>query len=781
MKIREFVISIVSKFDSSGFNAADRATERLTDDTDDATAATKRLGAAQSQVGSVASGAAGKVRKLGETTSSAGQAAKRAGSQARDASGRFGSAGARASGARKGISGFGSSLASLAGPAKAGAVAIGSLVAAATLGAGAIISQGSTFEGFRAQLTTLFGDAGEAEKAFSGIKDFAKKTPFEIDQVTRAFIALKTRGVNPTDEALTGLGDLASSRGQTIEDVVSAATAAARGELDSLEGFIDGAKVSGDKLALSFKGQTVEVDKNAAAVTKALVAFGQMEGVAGGMAAQSATTAGVISNLRGGIENFFDEVAQLGVLDEFKGLLDDIAGAGGDEQGGLAQILADTLIAVLRSLREAVKKVTAEDIKGFFNAAKSAAQSLATGIGLVSSAFRFIIDTVGGTEQAMQTFALGVVAITAAFYGPAGLVVAAGAAGLAIGGFLNSLGADDALASFLGDLTGLNRELDELDRINGGRTTQRGAPKIGEKVAENPASLSDVEKYRRKKGETTIRGGAKFLAPSEETPFDIKPADTVRFSKNGEQVFSDVATLESIASGATKSERLTQAEATSALETALAGDIKANQDRAMKRGKQSAAAAKAAKTGGGKGKGGADPYDFVEKARSAAKSQAGEFAEREFQRLRFEGIAVERALSLSKEAGHKRASELEAQFLAAGRVYDTTSQNILDMLGLTGVGSVLEGRPPPSTVIINISPEINLVKDFTMQVSFTGGVTGAAGVEQAVSAGMQTAVTQGVLPFKAEIQALIESMFKLQGDLLIKQGAGGRQPQGVQG
>lgn len=761
MKIREFVISIVSKFDPSGFNAADRATERLTDDTDDATAATKRLGAAQAQVGSGASGAAGKVRKLGEATSSAGQAAKRAGGQARDASSRFGSAGARASGARKGITGFGSSLASLAGPAKAGAVAIGSLVAAATLGAGAIISQGSTFEGFRAQLTTLFGDAGEAEAAFAGIKDFAKRTPFEIDEVTRSFIALKTRGVDPTDEALTGLGDLASSRGKTIEDVVSAATAAARGELDSLEGFIDGAKVSGDKLALSFKGQTVEVDKNAAAVTKALVAFGQMEGVAGGMAAQSATTAGVISNLRGGIENFFDEVAQLGVLDEFKGLLNDIAGAGGDEQGGLAQILADSLIVVLRSLREWVQKVTAEDIKGFFNAAKSAAQSLATAIGFVSTAFRFIIDTVGGTEQAMQTFALGVVAITAAFYGPAGLVVAAGAAGLAIGGFLNSLGASDALSSFLGDLTGLNRELAKLDLINGGRATHRGQQTEEELAKENRIRVALGQKPR--------------------TAVKVKPADTVRFTKGGEQVYSDVATLEAIASGATKSERLTQAEASSVLEQALAGDVQVNKDRAMKRGKKSAADAKAAKRAGGKGKGGADPYDFAEKARSAAKSQAAEFTEREFQRLRFEGIAVERALALSKEAGHKRASELEQQFLTAGRVYDTTSQNILDMLGLTGVGSVLEGRPPPSTVIINISPEINLVKDFTMAVSFGGGVAGAAGVEQAVSAGMETAVKQGVLPFKAEIQALIEGMFKLEGDRLIKLGAGGRQPQGVQG
>lgn len=53
-------------------------------------------------------------------------------------------------------------------------------------------------------------------------------------------------------------------------------------------------------------------------------------------------------------------------------------------------------------------------------------------------------------------------------------MLAAAAAGAAIGALLNRFGASDALADFLGDITGLNKELAKLDELNGGRTGKRG-------------------------------------------------------------------------------------------------------------------------------------------------------------------------------------------------------------------------------------------------------------------------------------------------------------------
>ena len=65
----------------------------------------------------------------------------------------------------------------------------------------------------------------------------------------------------------------------------------------------------------------------------------------------------------------------------------------------------------------------------------------------------------------------------AVLLGKAGLIALAGAAGFAFGSWLDeTLKLSDGLANLIGDITGLNSELDELDRKAGGRTNRRGAP-----------------------------------------------------------------------------------------------------------------------------------------------------------------------------------------------------------------------------------------------------------------------------------------------------------------
>jgi len=53
----------------------------------------------------------------------------------------------------------------------------------------------------------------------------------------------------------------------------------------------------GDKMALSFKGTTVEVERSAEGAMKAVTAFGQMDGIAGSMSGQMETLGGKVSNL----------------------------------------------------------------------------------------------------------------------------------------------------------------------------------------------------------------------------------------------------------------------------------------------------------------------------------------------------------------------------------------------------------------------------------------------------------------------------------------------------
>jgi hypothetical protein len=809
--IREFVILIASKFDPKGFRQADAAAESLADSSAEAAAATRRLGDEQKAASGKAKSNADANREASAAARDASGRFVGAGRSASVASSRFSALRSAAAGAAQTLRNMAGGASSLSGPLTAAGAGLAALVTGATVGAGAIIKQGATFESLRTQLTTLYGDAGKAEEAFAGIRDFAKRTPFEVEELTEAFIALKTRGVNPTNEVLTGLGDLASSRGRNIKDMVDAVSAAARGELDPLEGFIDGARVAGDKLALTFRGQTYEVERNAAAVTKQLAAFGEMEGVQGGMAAQSKTTAGVISNLKDGIANFFDEVAQLGVLDEFKALLGDLANLGGDGEGGLARILADSLVTVLRAVREGIQSITAEDIKGFFDAVRRAADFLAETIGFVVTAIRDLVDMSGGLENALMGATAAIAALAVAGGGLPGLFAATAIAAAQMGTSL----ADAIDQETLATIEQASIAIDGLKSQMASLSAQE-AKLRGELAAD---AAADEERLRlRKKGVLYDRDiadaqraeaqfeavakarregfGEEFFATAEQQAgsrdvFAGMTAEQVALRKGGGSVgLSESAGRAQARFDEARARELERIRKSGGDVTSRAAGLSANERKAresfteaIRAGKsEDEAIAEAERTllgtkkGGKKGgKGTADPFDFAAKVEQAAKQQATEFAAQEFERFRFQGMAVQEALDASKAAGKQREGELRKLFLDAGRIYDANAKGILDILGLRGPGSVLEGRPPPQTLIITISPVITFIKEFSQSNTFQNP---GATVTAATAAGGQAAVEAGMEPFKAKVMEWIESMFSLQGDRLIKAGASGTLPQG---
>ena len=100
--------------------------------------------------------------------------------------------------------------------------ALGGIRGVATLAAGALATIGAAslinnvvettaaYEDLRDALTTVTGSAENASQAFDFIQDFATETPFQVDELSRAFIGLKNAGIEPTREFLTVLGDAAS-------------------------------------------------------------------------------------------------------------------------------------------------------------------------------------------------------------------------------------------------------------------------------------------------------------------------------------------------------------------------------------------------------------------------------------------------------------------------------------------------------------------------------------------------------------------------------------------
>ena len=239
----------------------------------------------------------------------------------------------------------------------------------------ATLTTGATFEKLRAQLKTATGSAEGAEEALGFVREFAKNTPFQVEEITGAFIKLTNLGLTPSEEALTAYGDTASAMGKELDQLIEAVADATTGEFERLKEFGIKAKSEGDNVSFTFRGVTKTVGKNSAEIEKYLIDLSK-NNFAGAMAEQMGTLNGIISNAKDAIATFFLTVAEMGPLEEFKLLISDIRDAAGGDSKGLAKILADTLTSAIR----AVRRLMQGDFLGTLES--------------IASAFKFLVENV---------------------------------------------------------------------------------------------------------------------------------------------------------------------------------------------------------------------------------------------------------------------------------------------------------------------------------------------------------------------------------------------------
>jgi len=163
-----------------------------------------------------------------------------------------------------------------------------------------VIRVTSEFQKFEAVLTNTLGSNSRAQKALQDIKDFAISTPFEVSEITAAYVRWANQGLTPTIDKMRKLGDVASSLGAGFEQTAEAFKDLAVGQTKRLEEIgISAEAIRGtNQLRLAFKGVTLEIEKNAAGVEQALNVYSQLNGVLGTSDAVSKTLGGRISNLK---------------------------------------------------------------------------------------------------------------------------------------------------------------------------------------------------------------------------------------------------------------------------------------------------------------------------------------------------------------------------------------------------------------------------------------------------------------------------------------------------
>jgi hypothetical protein len=192
---------------------------------------------------------------------------------------------------------------------------------------GKVIETLAEFEKYDAVLTTTLGSGSAAKKAMGDITEFAAKTPFGVAELTGSFVKLANMGFKPTMDQMTKLGDLASSKGKSFEQLSEALIDAQTGEFERLKEFGVRASKEGDKVSFMFKGQTATVANTSDAIQAYILGLGEMQGVTGGMAAISQTTGGQISNLEDSVSALYLKIgtalkpAISGVIDALGGFV----------------------------------------------------------------------------------------------------------------------------------------------------------------------------------------------------------------------------------------------------------------------------------------------------------------------------------------------------------------------------------------------------------------------------------------------------------------------------
>lgn len=185
------------------------------------------------------------------------------------------------------------------------------------------IDTAGAFESMGKSLETVTGSAEKANMAMDGIRQFAQDTPFQVSEITQAFIKLKALGIQPTEENLRSFGNTSAAMGKSLNQMIEAVADAATGEFERLKEFGIKARSEGDNVSLTFQGVTTTIGKNSEEITAYLEEIGQTQ-FAGAMSMQMDTVNGKISNLGDAVDNLFVTFAEAGGGEGTKGALDSL-------------------------------------------------------------------------------------------------------------------------------------------------------------------------------------------------------------------------------------------------------------------------------------------------------------------------------------------------------------------------------------------------------------------------------------------------------------------------
>lgn len=243
-----------------------------------------------------------------------------------------------------------SQLNGLTKAAGAAAAAVVSLETAKQVFSALVASQ-RNFDKLNSGLITMTGSAENAAKAFSVLQQFAKETPYGLNQAVEGFTKLVALGLNPSKEALISYGNTAAAMGKDLNQMIEAVADASTFEFERLKEFGIKSSQQADTVSFTFRGVTTTVKKNSEEIQKYLLNIGNTD-FAGAMETRSKTLDGQLSSL----------------ADSFDGLVLAVAQSGfGDAVGEQAATAEDAITALTDAIASNEIAATLQDWATLFN------------------------------------------------------------------------------------------------------------------------------------------------------------------------------------------------------------------------------------------------------------------------------------------------------------------------------------------------------------------------------------------------------------------------------
>ncbi|WP_066017380.1 tape measure protein [Endozoicomonas atrinae] len=289
----------------------------------------------------------------------------------------------------------------------AGLIAAGAGLYIIKRGIESILTTGDKFERLSVQLEAIMGSMAEGERALAWIKDFTRSTPFQLEEVSEAFVRLKAFGLDPMDGTMQAIVDQASKLGGGMERLngitlaVGQAWAKQKLQGEEILQLVERGVPVWELLEKATGKNVQELQKLSSAGklgrdTIALLIAEIGKSAEGAAAKNMSLLSGYVSNLKDSWQQFLAEIADSGALEYTKNLLGSIAlKIEAMNQDGRLQALAKKISNAFIAMGEAIQSaLSGLSFDGFVSKVETSFATLTTVMDKLKTTFTVTGNTV---------------------------------------------------------------------------------------------------------------------------------------------------------------------------------------------------------------------------------------------------------------------------------------------------------------------------------------------------------------------------------------------------